>query len=75
MIHRVMGSNLAWRIGDGRRLSLHFGFHRHGHCWKLFELPSRSRYFRGKVTWYHWWRFYLAIDTTGKTAFAKLASD
>lgn len=35
------------------------GFHTCGLCWRVFELPRRSTYYSGKMTWWSWWRLYL----------------
>jgi hypothetical protein len=41
---------------------LNFGFHRHGNCWRLFSLPSVTRYRSGSLIWFSWWRLLVTVE-------------
>lgn len=62
MLRRILGDNLHWRIGDRNKLSVHFGLHRHGNCWKILALPKVDRYFNQGITWFSWWRLFFVVE-------------
>lgn len=55
-MRRIAGDWLHWAIGT----KCHLGFHRYGVCWSWTLIPRIQRYGNG-VTWFSWWRFFLAI--------------
>lgn len=57
-MHRVLGDWFHWRIG----WKAHFGFERFGNCWLL--TPKIDKY--PTVTFYSWWRFFIAINKRSK---------
>ena len=55
-LHPVFGDWLHWRLAN-----THFGYLKHGNGWRVLEWPTRHRYANG-LTFYRWWRFFLAVQ-------------
>ena len=58
MISRVMNDWTHWRIGS----HVHFGFNYRGQCYRFWKLPRAQKYRSGRLTYFTWWRLFIAVD-------------